>query len=127
MSKTAAQQSLFALDVLSGKTSDFYKSTEQQLLKSIITALNYHGRAFRLNVIGSYTKDGRFVPPSLPRGTSDILFVRNGMAYFLEVKTATGKASPKQLAFIEDIQRVGATAGIVRSVDEAYKLVSISS
>ena len=52
----------FALDVLSGKvTEPLYKPTEQELLKAIINALSYHGKAFRLNVIGSYTRDGRFI------------------------------------------------------------------
>ena len=124
--KTAAQQSLFALDVLSGRiTEPLYKPTEQELMKSIINALEYHGRAFRLNVIGSYTKDGRYVPSSLPRGMSDILFIRNGRAFFLEVKTASGKASPEQLAFIADMQSIGTVAGVVRSVDDAYILTGI--
>lgn len=120
------RQSLHALDVLSHKSNaPTYKPTESELMRSIINALEYHGRAFRLNVIGSYTKDGRFIPPSLPRGTSDILFIRNGRAYFLEVKTAIGKASPEQLEFIANMQSVGAVAGIVRSIDEAYKLTGI--
>jgi len=96
-------------------------------MKSIITALSYHGKVFRLNVIASYTKDGRYIPPSLPKGTSDILFIKNGMAYFLEVKTDTGKASREQLEFISDMKRFGAVAGIVRSIDEAYKITGISN
>ena len=80
---------------------------------------------FRANVGRFQTKDGRWFDTGLPRGFSDLFAVKDGRVYFLEVKTETGKASPEQLNFISAMRdRYGCTADIVRSVDDAVRVVT---
>jgi hypothetical protein len=49
------------------------------------------------------------------------------MAVFaaVEVKTATGRATPQQLAFVEHVRQAGGIAGVVRSVDDARRLLEL--
>jgi len=49
------------------------------------------------------------------------------MAVFaaVEVKTATGRATQEQRAFVEHVQQAGGIAGVVRSVDEARALLGL--
>jgi hypothetical protein len=49
------------------------------------------------------------------------------MAVFtaVEVKTATGRATREQQAFVQHVQAAGGYAGIVRSVDDAKKLLEL--
>lgn len=57
-------------------------------------------------------------------GRSDLSAIKDGRIAFLEVKTETGRLSKEQLNFIETMKTwYGCTAGIVRSVEEAVKLV----
>lgn len=59
------------------------------------------------------------------KGRSDLSAIKDGRIYFIEVKTETGKATPEQLNFIEQMQsRYGCKAGIARSVDDAIRLVT---
>lgn len=50
-------------------------------------------------------------------GVSDIEIIHNGQAYFIELKTATGKVSDKQVRFMDNATRSGARCAVVRSVD----------
>ena len=96
-------------------------------MREIMIALSADGHAvFRANVGLFFTKDGRPVRSGLPVGFSDLFGFRAGdaRAFFLEVKTPTGRATPEQEAFLEAMRRRGARAGVVRSVDEARQLLS---
>jgi hypothetical protein len=100
---------------------------EADLMRSIMVALSEDGHfVARANVGLFYTRDGRPVSTGLPAGFSDLFGHRAGdaRAFYLEVKTPTGRASPQQLAFIEAMKRRGALAGVVRSVDEARAALS---
>lgn len=80
---------------------------------------------FRINVGKFKTSDGRWFDTGVPKGYSDLTAIKNGKVYFLEVKTETGKASPDQMNFIAVMRdRYGCVAGIVRSVEDAERLVS---
>lgn len=58
------------------------------------------------------------------KGRSDLSAIKEGRITFIEVKTDLGAASDEQLSFIAVMRdRYGCTAGIVRSVDDAVKLV----
>ena len=97
--------------------------TEHDIQNSIRLALSKLGYvSFRMNVGSFYTRDGRYIPSSLPRGFSDLIAIKEGKIYFLEVKTAKGRASKEQLNFIEQMKNRGCVAGIVRSVEDAVKL-----
>ena len=59
------------------------------------------------------------------KGRSDLSAIKDGQIIFIEVKTDSGKASPEQLNFIEQMQaRYGCKAGIARSVDDAVRIVA---
>lgn len=78
---------------------------------------------FRINVIGLYTKDGRYIPPSVPKGHSDLVAYKQGKTYFIEVKYGKNKPSDAQLNFISVMQRQGFVAGTVWSVSDVNKLL----
>lgn len=95
-------------------------------MRAIMVALSEDGHfVARANVGLFFTKDGRPVRSGLPVGFSDLFGHRAGdaRAFYLEVKTPTGRASPQQLAFIAAMQKRGALAGVVRSVEEALAVV----
>lgn len=61
----------------------------------------------------------------LPKGFSDLFGLTfDGRFLALEVKTPTGKVSPEQLAFVAAIKRSGGRAGIVRSVEDALRVLA---
>jgi len=58
-------------------------------------------------------------------GSSDIIGIsQNGKFLAVEVKTATGRASKEQLAFIEAVRAAGGIAGIARNEQDALALIS---
>lgn len=58
-------------------------------------------------------------------GMPDLLMLKNGRAVFLEVKRPGGKATPLQLARIDEIRRVGgAVAEVVFSRQEAERILN---
>lgn len=99
--------------------------TEHEIQNSIRLKLSELGYAvFRANVGKFQTKDGRWFDTGLPKGFSDLFAIKNGKIYFLEVKTPTGKPTTEQLNFLAVMRdRYGCITGIVRSVEEAIKLV----
>jgi hypothetical protein len=99
--------------------------TEHEIQNSIRLKLSELGYAvFRANVGKFQTKDGRWFDTGLPKGFSDLFAIKNGKIFFLEVKTPTGKPTAEQLNFLAVMRdRYGCITGIVRSVEEAVKLV----
>lgn len=55
--------------------------------------------------------------------TPDMVGQVIGQAVFGEIKTATGRASPKQTNFIRAMQAYGARAGVWRSVADALQAI----
>ena len=41
----------------------------------------------------------------------------------IEVKTATGKSKPEQIIFMENMQHIGARAGVARSIEDAIQIL----
>jgi hypothetical protein len=54
--------------------------------------------------------------------TPDMVGQVIGVAHFIEYKSTTGRASPKQAAFITAMQRLGARAGVARSAQDAVDI-----
>lgn len=110
---------------------------ETNLMNTIRLALSGMGAlAFRNNVGAHKTDAGHFVRYGLgEKGGSDIIgcvpvvitpdMVGRTVAVFtaMEVKTKTGRATQPQLNFIAAIKKAGGIAGIVRSPDDAEKLI----
>ncbi len=100
--------------------------TEHDIQNAIRLKLSELGYAvFRINSGKVRMADGRWFDTGVPKGFSDLIACKGGKIYFLEVKTETGKASPEQLNFISAMRdRYGCTADIVRSVDDAVRVVT---
>lgn len=100
--------------------------SEHDIQNSIRLKLSELGYAvFRINSGKIRMADGRWFDTGVPKGFSDLIAVKGGRIFFLEVKTETGKASPEQIKFLATMRdRYGCIAGIVRSVEEAVDLVT---
>lgn len=100
--------------------------TEHDIQNTIRLRLSELGYAvFRINSGKVKMADGRWFDSGVPKGFSDLIACKDGKIYFLEVKTETGKPSPEQVNFLATMRdRYGCVAGIVRSPEEAIKLVT---
>ena len=56
-------------------------------------------------------------------GYPDILFIRQGRAYFYELKSAKGVKAPLQIWTIEQLKSAGAQAHFVTSLEEVKKVL----
>lgn len=101
--------------------------TETDIQNQIRVALSPYCAVFRVNVGLCYTKDGRPMRTGVPTGFSDLFGHRksDGRAFYIEVKTATGRPSANQTAFIEQMIADGAIAGICRSPEDALALLGV--
>ena len=61
--------------------------TETDLMNLIKLELSKHGLCFRINVGKIKMQDGRYFDVGLPRGWSDLMFIKDGRVSFIEVKT----------------------------------------
>ena len=59
----------------------------------------------------------------LKTGVSDLILLYQGKVYFLEIKTEKGKQSPEQKQFQKDVEKQGFIYLILRSLDDAERLV----
>lgn len=94
------------------------------------------GNDVRKHFDGSITiMDPRPFQTGLPEGYSDLTVVTPviitpemvgsliGVAGFIEVKNAKGKVTPAQLNFIQQMQSLGARAGVARSPENAIRIL----
>lgn len=63
----------------------------------------------------------RKMPPYSTKGVSDLIALKNGKAYFLEIKDKA-KQSDDQKKFEELVERAGCVYAIVHSIDDVIKL-----
>jgi len=112
--------------------------TEQQIQQHIRLALSRGPvRLWRNNTGTLLDRQGRPVQFGLCKGSSDLIGLRTitvgpehldqRLAVFaaVEVKTATGRATSEQLAFIEQVQAMGGWAGIARSEEDARGILQL--
>jgi len=59
----------------------------------------------------------------LRSGVADLVIVKNGRVYFLELKRRLGKQSANQLVFEADAIRSGADYAVAHSFDEAVNIL----
>ena len=99
--------------------------TEHDIQNLIRLRLSELGCAvFRINSGKVRMADGRWFDSGVPKGFSDLIAVRDGRIYFLEVKTETGRPSEEQVRFLATMRnRYGCVAEIVRSVEDAVRTV----
>lgn len=98
--------------------------TEHDIQNAVRMKLSERGYAvFRTNTGKVKLADGRIFDTGLPRGFSDLIAIKSGRVFFIEVKSETGKVSAEQKHFLATMRdRYGCVAGVVRSADEAVKL-----
>lgn len=105
------------------------KETESNVQNSICEYLEGKRRCFfRLNNIPAFNRGVggavtmRRLPKFTPRGLPDIIVVRAGMIYMLEVKTKTGKQSPEQKEIERWVKEHGGKYFVVRSIDDVQAI-----
>jgi hypothetical protein len=57
-------------------------------------------------------------------GVSDLVIVKGGRAYFLEIKRRAGRQSINQKEFEADALHAGADYAVARSLEDAQEIVS---
>lgn len=105
--------------------------SETQIVKSILGALQLKykkiGHFWRSNTGAVKTERGGFLRFG-EVGSPDILGILApaGRLVAIEVKTAKGKTSTAQEAWLNEARALGAVAGVCRSIDEAFELIENS-
>lgn len=97
--------------------------TEIEIQNAIRVALSEIGVVRRNNVGTFYTQDGRAVAVGIPGEPDLTLFLPKGKIIMIEVKTPTGRQSAKQRHFQKHFEKMGYEYIIMRSVEDAYKLI----
>ena len=99
------------------------------------------GQAYQGDVLKNYDgsitiKNPRPFKSGLPEGFSDLMVItpititpemigqKIAQAGFIEVKTKKGKPTEEQLNFINQMQKIGARAGVARSPEEAIHIIT---
>lgn len=112
---------------------------ESDLIYELRTLSRGDVRLFRNNVGALRDAAGNWVTYGLGVGTSDLIGWRRvlitpdhvglHLAVFaaLEGKSDTGQLTASQHAFIDTLAHAGGIAGVVRSVEDARKLLGLSS
>lgn len=97
--------------------------TEIEIQNAIRVALSEVGVVRRNNVGTFFTVDGRPIAVGIPGEPDLTLFLPQGKVLFIEVKTPTGRQSAKQKHFQKRFEQLGYTYMIMRSADDARRLV----
>ena len=111
--------------------------TEQQIQQAIRLALSRGPvRLWRNNTGTLLDRQGRPVQFGLCKGSADLIGLRSvtigpehlgqRVAVFaaIEVKSATGRTTPEQAAFLALVQEMGGLAGVARAVDDASGILN---
>lgn len=70
------------------------------------------------------TEAARFKGLGVKAGVPDMVFVRNGIAHGLELKTPTGRLTPAQINFLEAWRKAGGRAQVAFGLDEAINVLN---
>lgn len=100
--------------------------SEANIQNDILVELSKAGCMVWRQNTGAYRdpKTDRLIRYGLCVGSSDIIGIcPDGVFLAVEVKKKTGRATEKQLRFIENINRQGGRAGIARSVSDALEII----
>jgi hypothetical protein len=90
---------------------------EQAIMNSIIQYLSIKGHlVFRMNS-GAMKLEKRFMRFGAP-GMADLLWLHEGRAIWIEVKTPIGRMSDLQHAFKDDVEKAGCLYLVARSLED---------
>ncbi len=98
---------------------------EHKLMWEIRAALSPYCVVHRTNVGAGRTASGTYLTTGVPKGYSDLNGHRksDGRAFYIEVKTESGRVSKEQKHFLDQMRKTNAIAGVCRSVEDALKLI----
>jgi len=103
--------------------------SESDIQKTIMAYLRAHpsvGIVIRINS-GVMEQDGRYTAFNSQKGMSDIMGVmKTGKAFFIEVKSKTGKPTQAQDDFLAKALFTNAYAGIARSIEDVDKILGFN-
>jgi len=97
------------------------EATERSLQTAIVKALDLLGFLV-IHIPNQYSK-GRVRDAGFVSGAPDLIVLKDGKVFFLEVKTKTGRVRASQKLFAERLRRQGFDYFVVRSLDDALKAV----
>jgi hypothetical protein len=97
------------------------RNSERSLQAAIVKAFNLLG--FLVIHIPNQYSYGRVRDAGLVSGAPDLIVLKDGKVFFLEVKTKTGRMRPSQKLFAERLRQHGFDYFVVRSLDDALKAV----
>jgi len=103
--------------------------TEKEIENAILQALNMLPlcKAWKNQSVGIYDpvkKTFRSRSKYQIKGVSDILGIYRGKMICLEVKSKKGQLTDEQKLFLDQMRKLGAVTGCVRSVSDALDLLS---
>lgn len=75
------------------------------------------------NNSGGLARMAKLKKMGMRHGVADLVFVKNGQAYFLEMKSAKGVQSEYQKEFEADANKTGAFYALSHSFEEAIKIL----
>lgn len=93
----------------------------QNLVRKELTKLGYI--TFRVNVGKVKMHDGRYFDTGLPKGFSDLIVLKDGKTYFIELKVGKNKPSAEQLNFIEQMKKNGFNAGVAWNMEDILNIL----
>lgn len=96
---------------------------ETGLQNDIRVALSDIGIVRRNNVGVYFTAYGSPIRIGIPGEPDLTLFTKTGQTIFIEIKTPTGRQSAKQRHFQKVVESYGFRYIIMRSIDDAQKLI----
>ena len=97
------------------------RNSERSLQTAIVKALNLLGFLV-IHIPNQYSK-GRVRDAGFVSGAPDLIVLKDGKVFFLEVKTKTGRVRPSQKLFAERLRRQGFDYFVVRSLDDVLKAI----
>lgn len=100
--------------------------TEHNFQNKVRLELSKRGYlSFRTNVGKVKMQDGRWFDTGLPKGFSDLMILKDGKAYFIELKIGKNKPSPAQINFINQMKKNGFNAGVAWTMEDVYKILEV--
>ena len=107
------------------------KISEEQIQRSIIKwfrnkyCLKHHTPRYAIFSVPNEAayKNKKFILTGLMQGVSDLIVVIDSKTLYFELKTATGKQSPKQIEFEETIKKLNQEYYLVRSLEQFKTII----
>ena len=100
------------------------KITEAAIQQSMVVHFRNNYQRLDKGVIFSVPNEraGGYMATGLLSGVSDIIVILKGKVLFIEVKNAKGKQSPNQIKFQKQVENLGFSYYLVRTLEE-FKII----